>query len=90
MRGVVYPPKNVGGGSDVVSIDGEEAEGRYFEGAATQPNPDEFYDKEWAKAVLESALANLKEEFEASGRVELYESLQGFLSSEESLPHWGY
>ena len=42
------------------------------------------FDQRWALTVLEEALARLRDEYLASGRAEIFERLQVYLSSETS------
>ena len=59
-----------GGGQTVISLDAEEAEGRYLE-VAHGPTPDMEFDRQWAEQLLARARAKLHEEYESSGRSEL-------------------
>ena len=76
-----------GGGINAISIDGEEAEGRFLQEPVTHSDPDAMFDRKWAKTVLESALFNLKEEVAASGKTDLYDSLKGYLWGDEAIPY---
>ncbi len=49
---------------------------------ATALPPERHYDREWALAVMERALAKLRDEFAASGREHQFAVLGRFLSSE--------
>jgi len=68
-----------GGGIEFVPIDAVLAESRYGLEAAVQDAPDAAYDRAWALAVLDRALARLREEFTLSGRAALFDGLKAFL-----------
>ena len=77
-----------GGFAPVVSIDQEIAESRFAAEPAHQEQPDVLFDRQWALALLERTLAQLQEEYVASGRAKLFEYLQSCLGREESeLPY---
>lgn len=65
-----------GGGQTILSLDVEDAEGRFLE-AAPGLAPDLEFDRRWAEQVLAQARAKLHAEYAASGRHELLEVLEG-------------
>ena len=65
-----------GGGLHVVSIDLEDAEGRFALEPADLETPDRAFDRRWAQALLERVLATLGDEFRAAGRRELFVLLE--------------
>jgi RNA polymerase sigma factor (sigma-70 family) len=69
-----------GGGRQALTIDGEEAEGRYLVEPAHQLTPDHLFDRAWALALLGRALERLAAEYSATGRGPLFEMLQGTLT----------
>jgi RNA polymerase sigma factor (sigma-70 family) len=73
-----------GGGRATISIDENEAEERYLQGANPEPAPEKAFDRRWALTVLEEALARLRDEYKAAGRAEVFERLQVYLSTEAS------
>jgi RNA polymerase sigma-70 factor (ECF subfamily) len=73
-----------GGGQAIISIEENEAEQRYLQGADLDPEPEKAFDRRWALTVLEQALARLQEEYLASGRAEIFQHLRVYLSSEAS------
>lgn len=64
-----------GGGRVVLSLDAEEAEGRYLE-AAEEVTPDRLFDRQWAFQLLAGAGARLREEYGAAGRISILEVLE--------------
>jgi RNA polymerase sigma-70 factor (ECF subfamily) len=64
-----------GGGQVVISLDAEDAEGRYLE-VAHGSTPDLEFDRQWAEQLLARARAKLHEEYRASGRSELLDVLE--------------
>jgi RNA polymerase sigma factor (sigma-70 family) len=73
-----------GGGQVIISIDENEAEERYLDGAAPDPEPEKAFDRRWGLTVLEESMLRLQEEYVASGRSEIFEHLRVYLSSEAS------
>jgi RNA polymerase sigma-70 factor (ECF subfamily) len=77
-----------GGFTQVVSIDQEVAESRFTAEPSHNVQPDVLFDRQWAMTLLERAMAQLQEEYDASGRAKLFEYLQSCLAREESaLPY---
>ena len=73
-----------GGGCEVLSIDNEEAEGRYAIDPSTDLTPDQMFDRSWARALFEKAFDRLREQHEASGKLKTFETLKPFLAKGES------
>lgn len=71
-----------GGGQTHISLDIEQAEGFLQSELASQLSPEEIFDRRWARAVLDRGVVQLREEYSASGRKELFEALGGFLTDE--------
>ncbi len=64
-----------GGGRPVLSLDAEEAEGRYLE-VPHGSTPDLEFDRQWAEQLLMQARSRLHQEYAVSGRRELLEVLE--------------
>jgi RNA polymerase sigma-70 factor (ECF subfamily) len=71
-----------GGGAVHLSLDVEAAEQHLQAELATSLSPEEIFDRRWARAVLNQALARLKQEHAESGKAELFAALGGFLTDE--------
>jgi RNA polymerase sigma-70 factor (ECF subfamily) len=69
-----------GGGRVPLSIDAAVAEGRYEQALAHAETPERLYDRQWCLALLEGVLEALRAEYATSGRQEVFERLQPFLS----------
>ena len=79
-----------GGFAPIVSIDEELAESRFAAEPSCNVAPDVLFDRQWAMTLLEQAMAQLQEEYVASGRAKLFEYLRDCLAREESaLPYAG-
>jgi DNA-directed RNA polymerase specialized sigma24 family protein len=69
-----------GGGREPLSLDFEEAEGRYQRDAeADRRTPEVIYEQRWAVTLLHRVLARLSAEFAASGKSDWLTRLQPFL-----------
>jgi RNA polymerase sigma-70 factor (ECF subfamily) len=77
--------KKRGGGVPLVSLDDETAEERYAKEPASDVSPERLFDQQWARTVLEQVQAQLREEYRAHGKLELYERLHVFLSEETEM-----
>jgi len=72
-----------GGDIEFVPFDTAVAESRYGADPSTAITPEAQFDRGWAMAVLDRALARLREEFELSGRAVLFDGLKGFLTGDK-------
>ena len=69
-----------GGGREALSLDFEEAEGRYLSDAKVDHHtPEVIYEQRWAMTLLDRVLARLSAEFAATGKSDWLARLQPFL-----------
>jgi RNA polymerase sigma factor (sigma-70 family) len=73
-----------GGGREVLPLEMQEAEGRYSVEPPDNLSPSVLFERQWAGAVLEAVLAALRKEFSATGRLELFDSLEPHLWEEDT------
>jgi RNA polymerase sigma-70 factor (ECF subfamily) len=71
-----------GGGQALISLDLELAEDRFHAELATGLSPDQIFERRWAQTILDQAATQLREEYAAAGKSELFQSLSSFLSEE--------
>jgi DNA-directed RNA polymerase specialized sigma24 family protein len=71
-----------GGQASFVSMDEPAAEQRYLLEPAPGLSPENIYDQNCALALLERTLNRLRREFEAEGKVEKFDRLKGFLTTD--------
>jgi DNA-directed RNA polymerase specialized sigma24 family protein len=71
-----------GGGRQPFSLDALAAEEHYQYEPSHQETPDKVFDRRWAMVLLERVMAQLREEYLASNRVEIFEALKGPLVGE--------
>jgi RNA polymerase sigma-70 factor (ECF subfamily) len=77
-----------GGGVELLSLDFDSAEARYEKEPAHDLTPEAIYERRWAFRLLEQAVADLRNEYGQSGKLELFDALKGFLGSgEQILPY---
>ena len=69
-----------GGGKQILSLDAEAAEGRYVQEPAALDSAEKAFDRRWALTLLDRALARLRDEFAAEGKLAQFDLLKGFLS----------
>jgi RNA polymerase sigma factor (sigma-70 family) len=68
-----------GNGQPVLSLDDDTAERRYRLEPATADSPEVLYDRRWVLALLEQALARLREEYAAGGKTQHFAQMKAFL-----------
>lgn len=77
-----------GGGLAPISIDAQDAEGRYLLEPADPMTPEKIYERRWALTVLDQAIARLQAEYTVSSRGAIFEQLKGELTgTAERSPH---
>lgn len=68
-----------GAGRPPISLDEESARTRYEKCSVDTATPDEIYQRQWALAVLEQALQQMRTEFSARGEETAFEVFRPFL-----------
>ena len=71
-----------GGGVTVLSLDEQNAEGRYLREPAHEQSPERLYDRRWALTLLERTMKQLENECAESGRAALFGELKAMLSGD--------
>ena len=69
-----------GGGRPLISLDDDEAEDRYRREPAHQESPDRLFERRWALALLEEAMARLEAEQGSGPKAATFRVLKGYLS----------
>jgi len=77
-----------GGGMRVLSLESDEAEGRYRLEPAGGATPEALYERRWALMIIERVLARLRDEWSAEDRGREFEALKACLLGEG--PEGGY
>lgn len=65
-----------GGGQRPISLDALDTVARDACEPADQSTPEQAFERQWARTVLQRAVARLREEYAANGRLELFEQLK--------------
>jgi RNA polymerase sigma-70 factor (ECF subfamily) len=76
-----------GGGCTFVPLNDPNAEARYHAHAAEQLTAERLFDREWALALLDRALARLAAEMAAEGKGTQFEALKFCLTGAASAPY---
>jgi len=71
-----------GGGQELLSIDAEDAEGRYRLEPLEKEDPESLFDRRWAISLFERVLERLEQELRESGKGAQFERLQDFLTGD--------
>lgn len=68
-----------GGGATHLSLDFQDAEGRYLHEPSHDASPDRLFEREWAKVLLQRVLVRLREEFVRAGQGGRFDALSPHL-----------
>lgn len=77
-----------GQGFTLVSMDEQDAEGRYRLEPADAMTPEKLYERRWSLTVLDRTLSRLREEYAVLGREILFEELKDRLTGEAAGPSY--
>jgi RNA polymerase sigma-70 factor (ECF subfamily) len=69
-----------GGGRTIVSFDAEDAEARYRLEPSHEMTAERLFDRRWALLLLEHVLIGLRADYEADGKVALFDALKPALT----------
>ena len=72
--------KKRGGDRQILSLDWEDAETKFKLDPPDDRTPEHYFEKKWALEILKRALARLREDYEESGRGELFRQLKPYLT----------
>ena len=72
-----------GGQFAFLSLDEEGAEQQYLQVGAAGLTPEQLFEQQWATALLDQVLSNLREEFATAGKSALFEEVKIFLTGEK-------
>ncbi len=78
-----------GGGRAPIPLDFESADSRIRIEPASGLTAEQFYDQQWAIALLGQIMEQLEAEFEQSGKTKLFEELKGFIIGDHAGTTYG-
>lgn len=73
-----------GGGVPLVWLDDESVDETDLRPVSAEVSPEQSFDRQWALTLLEQVIANLREEYRAAGKIDLFDQLKVFLTGEKS------
>lgn len=73
-----------GGGAEHLSLQLQDAEGRYLNEPSHDASPDKLFERTWANALLERALSSLRKEYEARGEMDRFDAMSAHLVQPET------
>lgn len=76
-----------GGGQTVLAIDYDDADQRYATMPVDDVTPEKIFELNWALSVLENTIERVRQQYQETGKGELFESLKGFLTSGDAVPY---
>ncbi|MBT3223936.1 MAG: sigma-70 family RNA polymerase sigma factor [Proteobacteria bacterium] len=71
-----------GGGKVILSLDWQDAEGRYCFEPADDMDAEKLFAKRWALTLLDRVVTKLREDYEKSGKAKLFGYLSGAVSGD--------
>lgn len=71
-----------------LEIDTDDGERRFLADPHTAEDPETFYVRGWALAVLSAAMLRLREDYATRGREDVYSALAGTLEGEPAAQHY--
>jgi RNA polymerase sigma factor (sigma-70 family) len=71
-----------GGGQSLISLDEVEAEKKFAQEPVDKSTPEKIFERRWALALLDQVLERLRQEYEVTARLRLFDTLRWFLSDE--------
>lgn len=77
-----------GGGTTVISLDGQEAETRYALEPVDVNDPERIFERRWGLTLLDRALARLEAEMNEAGKAALWRDLKGCLLDDPEAPSY--
>jgi len=77
-----------GGEYRFISLDAQDAEGRYRVEPATNDTPDKEFQRQWALTVLKQVMLALDAEYETEGRSALFREVKHLLSGERAVAEY--
>lgn len=77
-----------GGQAKVISIDADLGEERYQHEPMENRTPETLYHRSWAEALLNLALARLRQDYAKGDKLDLFEELQPYLAGGSDLPSY--
>jgi RNA polymerase sigma-70 factor (ECF subfamily) len=72
-----------GGGQEIISLDEEETERRYQAEPVDEMSPEKAYERQWAITLLKQVLGRLEAEFQAGGKLHLFDEIKRHLGGDE-------
>ncbi len=73
-----------GGGRTILSLDAQDAEGRYVLEPRDELTAEKVFERRWALTVLEAAHARLRDDYAQAGKTKRFEALETFLPGEQA------
>ena len=73
-----------GGGHKIISLDQSTAEERYLLEPPDHLTPEHLFEKQWVLTLLEMVLNQLRDDYVAQGKGDLFDKLKVFLTAGES------
>lgn len=72
-----------GGQMQFLSMDLAPAEERLSQEPATHRTPEQDFDRRWAETLLDTVLGRLQQEYEETGKAELFREIRGSVAGED-------
>lgn len=73
-----------GGGKTPISLDFDDAEGRYRHEPSHEMTAERIFERRWALTLLDQVLARLRDHYATSGKGDLFDRLKPFLTGDRT------
>lgn len=77
-----------GGGRAPLPLDFDSGEDRYLREPADDRTPERLFDRHWALAVLDATIAQLRDEHDRAGRLDLFDALRPTITAGATEARW--
>jgi len=81
--------KKRGGGQKALSLDFDDAEGKYALEPISRLSPEKLFERSWALTVLQQVMARLQAEMASTGKQRLFEHLKDYLTGDIASVSYG-
>jgi DNA-directed RNA polymerase specialized sigma24 family protein len=68
-----------GGGQQIVPLENVDFESRFSADGSHDQSPETLYQRDWVRALLDGVVSDLREEYDAAGKVEIFDALKSNL-----------
>ncbi len=76
-----------GGNQKILAIDFEHGNNRYSQQPTDDVTAEKIFERNWALSILDQTYSAISGQYEQTGKLELFNALQGFLTGDDNVPY---